>query len=183
MIKITEFKNALRQIARPNRFMVSINPPAAYSHQEDMRNMRFHVQAAQIPAKTIGEAIVKYHGMELRLPGDSQHDDLTVTFLNNSSWGIRNFFEGWNQLIHNVTSKSEKNIRVDSVTVITDAYVIVEQIGDSESQVLARYKFWNVFPKSVGDIELNMETIDTAETFQVIFAYSHHEQLGRGESA
>jgi hypothetical protein len=47
---------------------------------------------------------------------------------------------------------------------------------------LTTYRFYNIFPKIVSEIELNMDTPDTAATFQVTFGYSHWVQL-ESESA
>lgn len=181
MIKLTDFKNALAQLARPNRFLVDINPPSIYDHGKDLRQLKFCVQTAQIPAKNVGTATMKFHGMELHLPGDYSHDDLTITFLNHWDWTGRDFFENWSRLLQDTNSyRSDDegyNTRTDAIQMINDASIIVTQIGESEDQILARYQFWNVFPKIVSEIELSMETIDTVETFQVTFAYSHSEQL------
>jgi len=181
MIRLEEFKNALQQLARPNRFLVDINPPTIYGFTQDLQQLKYCVQTAQIPAKTLGAPTMKFHGMELQLPGDYSHDDLTITFLNHWDWSGREFFENWSKLLQDVSSYRGQtegfNTREDAIDMIKDSSIIVTQIGESEDQVLARYQFWDVFPKNISEIELNMEQIDTVETFQVTFAYSHSERL------
>lgn len=176
MIKITEFKNHLQDIVKPNRFLVSIQTPKAYPHNVNLSDMRYFVQAAQIPARNSGELVIKYHGMELRLPGDATNDELTLTFLNNPDWIPRDFFEQWMNIIQNIPIDG-KNIRIDARDALEGAFLIVEQIGASEDRVLARYKFFNVFPKSVAASELNMDSGDQAQTFTVSFSYSHWERI------
>lgn len=180
MIEIHNFKNALKEIVRPNRFMVTINPPSIYDHGTDLQNLKFFTQSTKIPERTTGDVIIKWHGMEYHIPGDTTHDDLILTILNEAEWAARNFFENWSMLLQNTNSEGfeeGKNARVDAIDMLSDASLIVEQLGNTEDEVLARYKFYDVFPKSVGDIELSMDTIDTAETFQVTFAYSYWEQI------
>ena len=52
----------------------------------------------------------------------------------------------------------------------------VEQLHKDDS-VLARYEFFNMFPTNIGPIELNYETTDSLETFDVEFQFSHWERV------
>ena len=52
----------------------------------------------------------------------------------------------------------------------------VEQLNKDDS-VLARYEFFNMFPTSIGAIDLSYETVDALETFDVEFQYSHWERV------
>ena len=52
----------------------------------------------------------------------------------------------------------------------------VEQLDKSDA-VLARYEFFNMFPLSIGSIELSHETVDALEQFDVEFAFSHWERV------
>ena len=51
----------------------------------------------------------------------------------------------------------------------------VEQLGKDDS-VLARYEFFNCFPKEIGSIELSYES-EGLEEFEATFAYSHWERV------
>ena len=52
----------------------------------------------------------------------------------------------------------------------------VEQLNKDDS-VLARYEFFNMFPISIGAIDLSYETVDALETFDVELQYSHWERV------
>ena len=52
----------------------------------------------------------------------------------------------------------------------------VEQLDKSDA-VLARYEFFNMFPTSIGAIDLSYETVDALETFDVEFQYSHWNRV------
>jgi len=170
MIKISEFKSKLSYLARPNRFKVTMFPPSSYDHGMDLETFVFYVQSAKIPEKTLGEIEVKFHGMSLKLPGDYTHEDLSLTFLNTAEWDVRTFFEDWVEFIQNV---GDENIRTDAIAVVDDCTIMIEQLGNSEDDVLATYNFYDVFPKSVQSIELSMDDYDSVEKFTVDFAYSH----------
>ena len=52
----------------------------------------------------------------------------------------------------------------------------VEQLGKDDA-VLARYEFFNMFPKNIAQIELSYETVDALEEYTVDFTYSHWERV------
>jgi hypothetical protein len=169
MIKLSEFKSNLIQFVRPNRFFVEITPPKALSGQYDPTTLIFLAQSAKIPDRTAGEVEVKYHGMSLKLPGDYSHEDLSINFLNYYDWTPRDFLEDWMNLIQNIDGNNE---RTDSSELLV-AQIKVKQLGLREDVILAAYDFFNVFPKTLQSIELNMETTDSVETFTADFSYSH----------
>ena len=45
--------------------------------------------------------------------------------------------------------------------------------SDGESSVLRSYKFFDVFPITVGEIALSYDTTDTLEEFDVTFRYQY----------
>ena len=174
MIELAKFKDALYQLVRPNRFFVYVTPPSIYDHgMENPELLVYLAQGASIPAKTIGQIELKHHGMSLFLPGDASHEDLSLTFFNHYGWEPRDFFEGWIEIMQAVQSD---NSRTDGIDMIIDSGLEVHQIGDTEDDILAIYKFYDVFPKNVSSIELSMESNDAVETFTVDFAYSHWAQ-------
>ena len=170
MIKLSEFKAKLVQMVRPNRFLVRVSPPSVYKHGQNLELLVYLAQSAKIPEKNIGEVEMKYHGMSLKLPGDSTHDDLSISFFNHYGWEPRNFFEDWVELMQQL---ADDNHRTDAIAMIDDSTITVDQLGSSEGEVLASYTFYDVFPKSVQAIDLNMETTDQVQTFTVDFSYSH----------
>jgi hypothetical protein len=50
------------------------------------------------------------------------------------------------------------------------------QLGKDDS-VLARYEFFNMFPNSIGTIDLSYENGDALEEFETTFSYSHWERV------
>ncbi|NCP97770.1 hypothetical protein GW796_05955 [archaeon] len=172
MIKLTEFKNKLYQIVKPNRFIVAVYPPSSVDVPNDIEFLSYMAQAAKIPEKSLGEIEIKYHGMSLKLPGDYTHEDLSITFLNHYGWEPRLFFENWIEQIQLVNSE---NTRLDGIDVIDDATITIYQVGDNE-MALAFYTFFNIFPKNISAIELDMNSSDQVEIFTVDFAYSHWKQ-------
>ena len=74
---------------------------------------------------------------------------------------------------------------------MTDGYV--QQLGrggtiaagsndGGESSVLRSYKFFDIFPVTVGEIALSYETTDQLEEFDVTFRYQYFTIGGAGDS-
>lgn len=177
MITLQDFKQNLRQLARPNRFLVLYNPPSIYNqnlgnpYTSNYDDLTMHSKVAQIPGRIIGEYAMKYAGMNLKLPGDTEFQDLTISVLNTADWKIKAFFENWQNLFLNVKNNDRK-LAIDA---ISDAQIQVQQIGLSEDDILRTYTFYNVYPKDVSSIELSMDTTDSVEEFTVTFGYSYWE--------
>ena len=148
---------------RANRFRVFL-PRAG-------NKIEFLAKGSQIPAATLGETPVPYKGMILKLAGERTYDDWTVTIINDNEFSARTALEQWQNDIqgHGV-----------STGMATTDYLLsrgfVEQLGKDDS-VLARYEFFNCFPKDIGTIALSYETENALEEFEVTFSYSHWERV------
>ena len=148
---------------RANRFRIFL-PRAG-------NKIEFLAKGSQIPAANIGETPVQYKGMILKLAGERTYDDWTVTIINDNEFSARTALEQWQNDIqgHGV-----------STGMATTDYLLsrgfVEQLGKDDS-VLARYEFFNCFPKSIGSIALTYEAENQLEEFEATFAYSHWERV------
>ena len=164
MATIDEFKAQLIGGGpRANRFRVFI--PRAGNRIE------FLCKGAAIPAATLGEIPINFRGHILKLAGDRTFEDWSVTIINDSEFSARSALEAWQQDIQELDS---------GVGMASNDYLLsrafVEQLGKDDA-VLARYEFFNMFPKNIAAIELSYETVDALEEFQVDFTYSHWERV------
>lgn len=163
------FRTNLGVVVRPNRFRVELYPPNSLSINNSQ--LSFAVKSATIPQKTIGEAEMKWFGYNYKLPGDSSVEDLNITFINEQTWNFRSFFEDW----QNYLKSLKDGVKADPKDALNSS-IKVYQLG-LKNQVLAIYEFSEVWVKTVGEIELDMETRDTIETFVVTFTYSRWNRL------
>jgi hypothetical protein len=168
-ISLNSFIQNLSNVTKPNRFLVVVDPPSdAIETSISSDIMQFYAQSAVIPDRTFGEIELKYYGMTLKLPGNESISDLTITFINDEEWRVRDFFEAWGNAIHDREDSSKGYMQ----NLFNGASIIVHQL-DGYGNIIATYQFYNVFPKVVSEMELNMETNDSFSTFQVTFDYSH----------
>ena len=171
---------------RPNLFEVSIPtfPSAiseAWSAGDDSENgiFKFLCKATALPASNLGSIEIPFRGRTLKVAGDRTFDDWTVTIINDEDFKLRTAFERWS----NVMSRLDDATGVTNPSsYMTDGYV--QQLGrganpatgtasEGESSILRSYKFFDVFPATVGEIALSYDTTDTLEEFDVTFRYQY----------
>ena len=171
---------------RPNLFEVSIPTfPSAISEAwaagDDSENgiFKFLCKATALPASNLGSIEIPFRGRTLKVAGDRTFDDWTVTIINDEDFKLRTAFERWS----NVMSKLDDATGVTNPSsYMTDGYV--QQLGrgaspatgtasEGESSILRSYKFFDVFPATVGEIALSYDTTDTLEEFDVTFRYQY----------
>jgi T4-like virus tail tube protein gp19 len=182
---LESFKSNLLDLARPNRFMISIT--------EENNNFGFNdddwyfCKGCSIPGKTMGEIELNWQGHKYKLAGDPTFNDVTVTFWNNVEEDdmdmLRVKFEKW---FHAISNDSDNLREIHTKYKCT---VFIKQLN-GQNQVIRTYKLINAHPKDLGEIELSMESTDAVEEYPVIFSYSYYEVDGRsgndsgaGESA
>ena len=174
---ISDFKTKLTGGgARPNLFEVELAFPAGVGIDNDViDDARFLVKAAALPSSIIAPINVPFRGRILKIAGDRTFETWTITVLNDVSFDIRSAFEKWMNYIN----------KLDDATGVTNPVdyqvdAIVNQLN-RDGGILRRYRFKDVFPTSVGSIDLNYETVDTIQEFTVEMQV-HYWEAYRGSS-
>ena len=148
---------------RANRFRVFL-PRAG-------NNIEFMCKAANIPAGTLGEVIIPFRGHNLKLAGERTFADWSITIINDMEFSARTALEAWQTEIQAMDS-GEGATTTDYLL----SRAFVEQLNKDDS-VLARYEFFNMFPKNIGEITLGYDTVDAVEEFTVDLTFSHWERV------
>ena len=133
--------------------------------------IEFLASAGQIPSAQIGLVEQPFRVHVLKLAGDRTFEPWTVTIINDIEFSSRSALELWQQDIQEFDGG---NGATTTDYMLSRAFV--EQLHKDDS-VLARYEFFNMFPTNIGPIELNYETTDSLETFDVEFQFSHWERV------
>lgn len=178
---ISDFKSALKGGgARPNLFEVELtNLPAGISWDADI--FKYLCKSAALPASNIAEIGVPFRGRVFKVAGDRTIDPWTVTIINDEDFKLRRAFEQWTELI----AKLDNNLgATNPASYMSNATVY--QLGrgstvnsttnsGSDSSILAAYKFVDIFPTSVSNIDLSYDSGDTIEEFTVEFQVQTYE--------
>jgi len=158
--------------ARASLFQVNITNPVNGS--ADIQ-VPFMVKGSQIPAATLGKIELPYFGRKVNIAGDRTYEDWTTTILNDEDFAVRNAIEEW----HHSMNKPVANT-VDLASASPSAYKTDAQITQySKTGVPIRvYNFVGLWPQNVASIEMNWETTDAIEEFEVTWAYDYWQVSG-----
>ncbi len=160
--------------ARSNQFEVVMNFPAGTQQSGVQEEFRYLCKATSLPATSVGVAEVMYRGRKLNLAGDRTFEDWTTTIYSDSDFKIRNSIEIWAQLPDQL-GRSGDNIEDPRETGGTAAYqssATVYQLDRTGKKIRA-YTFHGLWPSEVSSIELDWETNDAVETFDVTWKYNY----------
>lgn len=151
--------------ARASQFQVQIQNPV--NGVADLKTP-FMVQAAQIPESTIGTIEIPYFGRKVKIAGDRTFAEWTVTVMNDEDFLIRNAMEQW----MNAINSHQENLR-DFGSASPLQYKSQAQITQfsKTGAPLRVYNFNGLFPTNIGNIQMDWNTTDDIERFDVTFQY------------
>lgn len=156
---ITTFLSKFGAGARPNRFKVRITGGGS-----NLTNLEFVCRAATIPGAMITRTDLAYMGRIVKISGDRDVEDWSISVYNDLDWRIRKAFEEWSDKI----MKYEENV----TTYRQEEYMAsatVYQLG-RDASTIATYELKDIFPLVVTPIQLGWDANNQVETFDVTFA-------------
>jgi hypothetical protein len=169
MSTISDFKNNFRGGVRPNLYKVVVNAPII-----GQLDLQFLGKATQIPSSNISNIDVAYRGRLLKVPGDRNFEDWTVTVLSDPDWKARTSMESWMNAIQN---HSQNRSSVSATNVYGNA--TVSQLN-RDGGVLRTYRLQDIYPTTLTAIELSMDPDGAPEEFAVTFAVNNYTVDGAG---
>jgi hypothetical protein len=194
---ISNFKSALQGGGvRPNLFEVDIpafpTSSGGNTWDRDTReNFKFLCKAAALPASNIAPIDVPFRGRILKVAGDRTFDTWTVTVINDEDFKIRTSMELW---MNSISKLDNNSGATDPSSYMTNAYVYqlgrgagkgkystenngVDGLEDGVTP-LRTYKFYDIFPTNISQIDLSYESTDTIEEYTVEFQVQYWEVGG-----
>ena len=162
-ITLTDFKNNLQDILRPNRFLLLFNTPSGVS--TDTTRLSYLVKAASLPAMKVTPINVPWQGIETKIAGDFEFDDWKVTFYDDYAYQARSFIENWLQSIANPLT----NIR--SVQAAYQTNITAQQLG-RDGEVVGEYNLIGQ-PNEVAAITLSQEDMSKTIEFEATFSIDY----------
>jgi hypothetical protein len=160
--------------ARPSLFQVSFTNPA--TAVADIK-VPFLCRAASLPQSTMPAIEVPYFGRRTKVAGTSRtYENWSVTVINDEDFLIRQALETWSSQINTF----QGNIRGFGTAAPAEyqSRAQVIQYGQT-GNVICTYTFENIFPLTVGAIELNWENDNAIEEFTVEFSLDYWTLDGR----
>jgi hypothetical protein len=163
--------------ARPTLFQVTITNPV--NNVADLK-VPFLVRATTLPASDLGTIQVPYFGRKYKIAGDRTFAPWQVTVMNDEDFSIRHAMEEWNYSIN--TYESNINV-VGGGAPGTGAPLFYKSVAEVKQysktgQIIRVYRFNGIYPETISTIDLDWNTNDTIEEFQVTFQYDSFEVVG-----
>lgn len=152
--------------ARANQFRVILNTPSGIATGLIAANAQFMIRTASLPGQSITEVPVQFRGRQLYLAGDREFETWPTTVLNDTDFAIRNGMERWMNGINNL----QTNTGVTNVTEYT-ADMVVQQL-DRDDAILKQYTLTSCWPTAISAIDLNMDSANEVETFEITWRYT-----------
>ena len=129
----------------------------------------------KVPAATLGVIEVPYFGRKIRLAGDRTFGEWTVVVINDEDFLIRNAMEEWSNQINTF----QGNLRGFGAAspLLYKSTAQVQQYSKTGVPI-REYTFNGIFPVEVSAIDLDWNSTDSIQEFQVTFAYDWWEVSG-----
>lgn len=166
-LDLSSFKANLKDIARPNRFLITLTPPPAVAIASN-EELAYFCKGSSLPGRNVGEIILNWQGMQNKIAGDPTFDPWDLTFLADYGMKARKTMNKWAQYIAN---------QVENVRTTQDEYKVdikVDQLGRTKTEILDSYTLIGAYPSTVAPMDLNTDSVDTAGEFTVTFTYDYY---------
>jgi hypothetical protein len=168
--QVDRILGSFKDLAKPNLFKVTFDPPNALGAEIDMKTQLF-IKEAVIPSLSVSKVEIKRAGYSVKIPTDTKYGDCTLTFWNDVDYDIRMFFHKWHTLYINNYYVSNQPPREALKSTFK-----IEQL-DVNYNVVYCCKFNHAWPSDIGEIRLSHEDADNRETFTVKLEYSYFDVL------
>lgn len=169
MPNISDFKS--RMVgggARSNQFQVELSFPAfVASGPAASETGRFLIKAAALPASQIENVQQFYRGRPVNFAGERTFQPWTITVVTDTDFLIRNAFEEWQSGVANYST-------TEGITNAADYQVdmLVHQL-DRNGEIIKTYRFYDVYPTNVGEIQLSYDNNNQIEEFTAELTYNY----------
>jgi hypothetical protein len=154
--------------ARPSLFEVNLSIPQGVGISPSTGKLVFTCRASSIPASTISPIEVPYFGRKIKLAGDRTFADWSVTVMNDEDYTVRKMFEQWTNKI-NSHLLNEKSIPLNEYKANDTIVYHYSKTGIP----IAQYTFTGLFPTEISAMDLDWDSTNSIQTFNVNFAYDY----------
>lgn len=181
--QITQFQKALNSAgARSSLFEVSVTggivPTTNESGDTKVKineDMRFRCRATTIPGLTVTPIVTTYKGRELKIPGEMEFADWSVTIMNDNGSKVRRALERWMAIINAHGDNAMKDTLLtanDAGTYPWTGTASVTQFDKAGSSTHV-YSMVNCWPTSIDPIDVSYDNTGTIQEYGATFALDY----------
>lgn len=173
MATVDELKSRMRGGGlRLNQYRIIL--PRIPGASIDSQEVSILCKATSLPATTNNPITVHYFGLETHFAGESTYNPWNITMLTDTNTNTRDAFEKWMSLFKNyTTSLGEEDVTKYQIDCRVEAL-------SRSGKVAKAYDFKNVFPISVGEINMSYDANEIA-SFDVTLRFDYFEPSSRNQ--
>jgi hypothetical protein len=178
--KISQFKNAIKEVARPNYFDARLQGYKKVIGVKDgsLENIddtfAFRCERAEFPGRTLATADDAVGGgPAMKLPYDVTYNDIQLSIICSEDMKERVFFEDWIDRIVGRGVRGNAGLIAYYSDYALGVSLLVRQL-DSEGNTLLSYEMRDCYPIAVSPMNATWEETNTYQRFTVTMAYRHH---------
>lgn len=180
---LDSFKNT--ELARPSNFEVEIPIPTFLLNlTQEIGNMSFRCESAQLPTRTFSLVEQKTYGPVRFFPVQNSYENINLTFLCSDNMIEKSFFDNWMNFI----SVSYRNSTVDLFNVNSRLYFDFEYKDNYQQTITIKQKdvtgkssyeirLIEAYPISVNQLDLDWASVDNVHKLSVVFNYRYFERI------
>ena len=173
---IKTFRKSLSTIAKPSHFEINFIglPTAVFGADAVKRNSGIIYRAynAQLPGINLDTIERRYHGPLRQIPVNFMYQQLSVAFIENSDYDVRDLFDTWTK---NLVLKSNGYFSRYYDEIVAQSVEL--SLFDTSGDLIRKYRFNEVYPIGISPVGLDWGYRDTFISINVEFAYRSWDVL------
>lgn len=181
----TKLNRILGDGARATKFaVIGIDDPFNINKEKYLM-----IKSAQFPGKYHDVIDFKFKGRNIPLRGQTRYDNTwTCVFYLEESHSLRDMFMMWIESLdqkHNMDSNQPSaviNAQSKNNSQYNTTLTIAQVNFDDDTQVTGSYQLYNVFPKSISQVELDYSDVGRILEYTVEFSYTHFQFMTYDQS-
>lgn len=169
---VSQFRAQLKYDgARPSQFEVQLFLPATLQGLARLETS-FFIRASSLPPEQLTQIEVPYFGRTIKVAGTRTFPNWQVNVINDEDFAVRGAFEQWSSRINTHRSNLRAFATPSPGEYVASARVI--QYGKT-GNIVRSYKFANVWPTLVGQIDLDWANGNSIEEYPMLLSYDWWE--------
>lgn len=166
---IDQFRKALGSGHRSNQFRVSVTLPSSYIKGDAQKTLEFICYSSAVPEQALGNIPVNFRGLVANYAGDPvPADTWAVSCYNPTSFNLRKTLISWKRAYQEEGTTNG----MDEIAMTTADVYLLGKNGNE----LYQTTLYNVWPRTIGTIELSWENQNQISTFECQFSYDYAKE-------
>ena len=169
-----------RDLTRPTKFNITLNLPESLEIPDDKNRfsnvLNVLAKNFSIPGIKNDPIEIKYKGQSILIPGRTNFEQtFTLTFYSDEPQIIRTAMDIWiREMDTELISKNKTNFK-GKENFLRTGTMLIESLNFEENAAKKKFKFFNLYPTNVQELQFNTDSPSTVSEITVTFAYSHFE--------